>query len=138
MAKESLNQCSQINKTQSLYIDAVLLWFKVAIIICMDLKAIWTIMGVGGSSSKTDFFCPFCPMRCHKRWTANIDKCANCVRKNRVRCFCCPIVSGDTIDTICSDAYPKRKLDTFIKFPNKDSKKDVCLQFVQVSFSFLS
>ena len=100
----------------------------------MDLKAIMTIMKIGGGSFNTDYFCPFCQTRCHKRGMANIDKCNKCIEKNRAKCFCCPIVHGETIEMYCSDGsqVPQRKFDSFVQIPKSDDKKDDVQKFLEV------
>jgi hypothetical protein len=92
-------------------------------------------MKVGGASIKGDYFCPFCPTRCHKRGSPNIDKCSRCSRKGRDECFCCPIIHGEIIQFYCSDMsqIPPRKFDSIINFPKSDAKVDEIKSFLKVN-----
>ena len=86
----------------------------------MDLKAIWTIMGVGCGSSKGDYFCCFCNVRGHNKGTPRMEICENCKTRNKTKCYCYPIISGKTISMYCNETsqqVPQRKQFISLQFP---------------------
>jgi hypothetical protein len=55
----------------------------------MDLKAIWTMTGLGGGSHICRHMCPFCPQLSAHRGSYSLYRCPDCLRVDPLKEFPC-------------------------------------------------
>ena len=115
-----------------IYIDSLQLYFKCAVLIAMDLKAIQICVGSGHASHTPGCFCCFCACQSADRGSANYFKCAACVSKGRSDCYCHTIVRSETISKYSALTVADRKYYLYIPFPKSDDLREPLLVFVKV------
>ena len=115
------------------YDEDLKLFFKTAVLICMDLKALETITGMGHASHIAGHFCLFCECMSHERGSRNYFRCEKCSLKDR-DCYCYKIATGNTVNKYCEEILDyQRKTFLILNFPkSKDARKADYVEVVKV------